>query len=89
MFMEFSNSKVYNDCQNLTNNVVDYRRVGYTQLIYSDQIIIRPLRLNEYERFIESAYPYYASAFSIMIGFFLFGLVFLYTRDDTQKLHAE
>jgi oligosaccharyltransferase complex subunit beta len=63
---------------------VDYRRVGYTSLTYTDQIVIRPLRINEYERFIEKAFPYYASVFSMMIGFLIFGIVFLYTKEDVK-----
>ena len=46
---------------------------------------VRPLRHNQYERFIPSAYPYYASAFSMMAGVFVFALVFLHMADDTKK----
>eukprot|EP01027_Heterolobosea_sp_BB2_P027019 GEZU01042190.1.p1 GENE.GEZU01042190.1~~GEZU01042190.1.p1 ORF type:complete len:448 (+),score=162.97 GEZU01042190.1:23-1345(+) len=59
---------------------VDYRRPGLSLLTFTDQVSVRPLRLNEYERFIASAYPYYAGAFSMMIGFFIFGFFFLYNR---------
>ena len=40
----------------------------------------RPYRHDEYERFIVAAYPYYASIFSTMGAFFLFGLSVLYTK---------
>ena len=43
---------------------------------------------DQYERFIPSAYPYYASSFSMMAGVFVFALVFLYTKDE-QKTKAE
>lgn len=42
------------------------------------QVPVRPFRHNEYERFVPAAYPYYASAFSMLAGFILFGFVFLY-----------
>uniref|UniRef100_A0A0C9RWI6 Dolichyl-diphosphooligosaccharide--protein glycosyltransferase 48 kDa subunit n=1 Tax=Wollemia nobilis TaxID=56998 RepID=A0A0C9RWI6_9CONI len=59
---------------------IEYQRLGYTSLSLSKQIPVRPFRHNEYERFIISAYPYYGGAFSMMAGFFIFGLVFLYHK---------
>ncbi len=41
---------------------------------------VRPFKHNEYERFLLAAYPYYASAFSTMAAFFLFGFFFLYHK---------
>lgn len=38
----------------------------------------------QYERFIPSAYPYYASAFSMMFGVFVFSFVFLYYNDKSE-----
>lgn len=55
-----------------------YRREGYTVLESDTQVSVRPFRHNEYERFIVPAYPYYISVFTMMIGFFLFGFVYLY-----------
>ena len=50
------------------------------------QISVIPLRHDKYERFIGQAYPYYASAFSMMAGVFVFSLVFLhYKEDDVVK----
>jgi oligosaccharyltransferase complex subunit beta len=43
-------------------------------------VSIRPFHHDEYERFIFSAYPYYTSTFSMMAGFFIFGLFFMYSR---------
>ncbi|NEU35902.1 hypothetical protein GN156_35175, partial [bacterium LRH843] len=45
---------------------VDYNRVGYTHVYSSTQVSVRPLEHTQYERFIASAYPYYASALSMM-----------------------
>ncbi|MCO5566336.1 hypothetical protein L7F22_020013 [Adiantum nelumboides] len=59
---------------------VEYNRLGYTSLSLSKQIPVRPFRHNEYERFILAAYPYYSSCFSMMFGFFVFGLAFLYHK---------
>ncbi|BHF81213.1 hypothetical protein SprV_0702434300 [Sparganum proliferum] len=67
--------------------VVDYHRTGYTHLFTSNQISVRPFTHTQYERFIISAYPYYASAISMMAGVLVFSFVYLYTRDD--KLKAE
>ncbi|KAK6159437.1 hypothetical protein DH2020_006751 [Rehmannia glutinosa] len=59
---------------------VEYQRLGYTSLSLSKQIPVRPFRHNEYERFIPAAYPYYGASFSMMSGFFIFTMVYLYTK---------
>ena len=65
---------------------VDYNRLGYTHLFSSTQVSVRPFEHTQYQRFITSAYPYYLSAFSMMIGVALFSCVFLHYRDpDTDK----
>lgn len=61
---------------------VDYDRIGYTHLYSTTQVSVRPLTHTQYERFIPSAYPYYASAFSMMVGMFLFSIIFLHYKDD-------
>ncbi|CAB3252022.1 unnamed protein product [Arctia plantaginis] len=68
---------------------VDYDRVGYTRLYHSTQVSVRPLQHTQYERFIPSAYPYYVSSFSMMIGVFLFSFVFLYYKEDVPKTKSE
>ncbi|CAM9734956.1 unnamed protein product [Hapterophycus canaliculatus] len=62
---------------------VHYRRPGYTVLSFSTQVSIRPFTHSEYERFLVAAYPYYASALSVMVGFLMFCAAFLYSKDDT------
>ncbi len=52
------------------------------------QVSVRPLQHTQYERFIPSAYPYYASSFSMMLGIFLLSLFFLHMKDD-EKQKAE
>jgi len=59
---------------------VDYFRVGYTSLHSKELVTIRPFRHNQYERFISSAFPYYASAFSMMAGVALFSIIFLFQK---------
>lgn len=59
---------------------LEYNRLGYTSLSLSKQIPVRPFRHDEYERFIRAAYPYYSSCFSMMFGFFIFGVLFLYHK---------
>ncbi len=51
----------------------------------STQVSIRPFNPIEFERFIFSAYPYYLSIFSMMVGFFVFVFAFLHSGDDAQK----
>ncbi|RYH30062.1 hypothetical protein EON65_06470 [archaeon] len=58
-----------------------YRRVGYSVLHTETEVSIRPFKHNEYERFILSAYPYYASALSATVGFLLFSVLYLFASD--------
>ena len=46
-----------------------YRRRGFTTLHIESQIILRPFKQNEYDRFIPNAYVYYASAIAAVIAF--------------------
>uniref|UniRef100_A0A6G1RNI8 Dolichyl-diphosphooligosaccharide--protein glycosyltransferase 48 kDa subunit n=1 Tax=Hypotaenidia okinawae TaxID=2861861 RepID=A0A6G1RNI8_9GRUI len=57
---------------------VDYNRLGYTHLYSSTQH-------TQYERFIPSAYPYYAGAFSMMVGLFMFSIVFLHMKEKEKS----
>ena len=59
---------------------VMYRRAGLSVLHHETQVSVRPFRHNEYERFIEAAFPYYAGALSMMFGVFLFSVYFLYSK---------
>jgi len=68
---------------------VEYNRVGFTRLYSGTQVSVRPYTHLEYERFIECAYPYYTSAFSMMVGVFLFALVFLHHKEPVPKNKTE
>mmetsp|Transcript_65641 Transcript_65641/g.129115 ORF Transcript_65641/g.129115 Transcript_65641/m.129115 type:complete len:459 (-) Transcript_65641:92-1468(-) len=58
-----------------------YRRAGYSVLHAETKVSIRPFKHDEYERFIFSAYPYYASAISATVAFFVFSVFFLFSSD--------
>lgn len=60
--------------------LVNYHRPGYSNIDITEMAPIRPFRHNEYERFIPTAYPYYASVFSMMAGFWLLGIFYLYHK---------
>lgn len=64
---------------------LSYTRLGYTTLSEIERVTVRPLRHDQYERFIVSAYPYYASSFSMLLGIFVFSFFFLYTKETEQK----
>ncbi|KFD58798.1 hypothetical protein M513_00491, partial [Trichuris suis] len=74
--------------------MVDYHRIGWTHLYSVTQVMtlefvsVRPFEHTQYERFIQSAYPYYASAFSMMFGVLLFSCVFLYHRETPSTKKA-
>jgi oligosaccharyltransferase complex subunit beta len=56
-----------------------YERNGFSNLYFEQQVSVRPFRHDEFDRFLLQAMPYYASAFSVMAAFLLFGVVFFYT----------
>uniref|UniRef100_A0A915E990 Dolichyl-diphosphooligosaccharide--protein glycosyltransferase 48 kDa subunit n=1 Tax=Ditylenchus dipsaci TaxID=166011 RepID=A0A915E990_9BILA len=59
---------------------VDYDRAGYTPIFEVQRVSVRPLRHDQHERFLPIAYPYYISAFSMMLGLYLFSFVYLYHK---------
>lgn len=61
---------------------VMYRREGYSILHTEETVSVRPFKHDEYERYISTAYPYYASTFSGVIAFLVFTLFFLYSKDS-------
>jgi len=63
---------------------VDYKRDGLSYLFSSTQVSVRPLRHNEYERFIYSAYPYYLSAFLMIAYLYIFTFVYLYQKKNKK-----
>jgi len=68
---------------------VEFNRVGYTRLYSATQIPVRPFLHTQYERFIVCAYPYYASAFSMMLGLFVFSFVFLHYKEPSVRAKTE
>jgi len=79
--VDFKLPDVYGVFQFRTN----YKRLGYTEIANHVQVSVRPLRHNQYERFISNAYPYYFSAFSMMAGVVLMSFVVLYHSDEKKK----
>lgn len=58
---------------------------GQGPALLPSQVSVRPLQHTQYERFIPSAYPYYASAFSMMLGLFIFSVVFLHMKEKEKS----
>lgn len=59
---------------------IDYRHTGYSYINLQQVVPVRPFRHDEYQRFLLAAYPYYSSAVSTMVAFFLIGWVYLYSK---------
>jgi len=60
---------------------VEYVRLGLSRVESIVRTPVRPFRHNQYERFIDAAYPYYTSALSMIGGLFFFSWFFLFTKD--------
>ena len=61
--------------------VVEYNRPGYSFLKFEELMPLRPLRHDQYPRFILQAYPYYATLLSISVGFFATIAATMYTKS--------
>lgn len=59
---------------------VDYSAEGYSSIFSSEKLPVRPFRHDQYDRFLTAAFPYYTSAISMVIGFLVFSVAFLYSR---------
>ena len=68
---------------------VNYNRHGLSYIHVSETVQIRPFRHDQYPRFLKVAYPYYANIFSMMAGFFLLSVLFLYNREPNSKGKAK
>ncbi|KAM9979739.1 hypothetical protein ACTFIZ_006008 [Dictyostelium cf. discoideum] len=58
---------------------------GYSTLDHIYRKPILPFRHDSYERFIPAAFPYYATCFSMLIGTFIFSIIFLFNKDQLNK----
>jgi len=81
---KFSTQLLLPDVYGVFKWIVKYQKLGYSNLLLEQQVSIHPFRHDQFERFIDVAYPYYLSAFSMMLGFFLFGFVFLYSNPSDK-----
>jgi len=75
----YSASLVLPDVYGVFKLRVNYFKKGYSNIELSQQVSVHPFRHNEFERFIDVAYPYYLSAFSVFVAFGIFGILFLYS----------
>ncbi|KAJ3436085.1 dolichyl-diphosphooligosaccharide--protein glycosyltransferase 48 kda subunit [Anaeramoeba flamelloides] len=64
---------------------LQYHKRGYRFLEKVEEIPLKPFWHNQYERFIPVAYPYYLSAILMLVGFFIFSIIFLYHKDDNVE----
>jgi len=78
---KFSTTFILPDVYGVFTFKIEYNRKGVSNLNSIIRIPVRPFKHNEYERFIDAAYPYYASAFSMMAGLFVFSWFFLYHKE--------
>jgi len=65
---------------------IDYMRYGWSYLHQEDLVTVRPYRHDEYERFLNIAYPYYCGSFSMIVGFVIFTIVFLFGTTNHKKV---
>ena len=63
---------------------VNYKRSGYTYIEDRTTIAIRPFRHNEYPRLLSAAYPYYVGTGSMIMGWLVFVIVWLFNQDKKR-----
>jgi len=57
---------------------------GYNLIQIDQKVTVNPTPYDHYPRFLECAYPYYLSAFSMMTGVFSLSFVFLYHKETAK-----
>eukprot|EP01083_Nonionella_stella_P199215 730675_1 len=57
---------------------IKYQRKGWGYIEHEQLVSVRPFRHDEYQRFLPTAFPYYLGSASMIIGFALFTIVFLF-----------
>jgi len=57
---------------------LQYHKLGWSNVDLEQQVSVHPYRHDQFERFLDVAYPYYLSTICNMVAFFLFGIIFLY-----------
>ena len=61
----------------------------FLRYVYKEmEVSIRPPRHDQHPRFLYSAFPYYASMFSMIFGFYIFGFLFLHSSPKI-KTHKD
>merc|ERR1719274_116837 len=64
---------------------VNYHRPGYGSLLVSHQVVVRPDRHDEFDRFLLAALPYYVSSFSMLFATLLLAAIMLFHRPAPRK----
>lgn len=62
-----------------------YEKPGYNFISLADRVTVRPKKHDEFDRFLVTAMPYYASTFATIIGSIVFIIFYLYTRPSHVK----
>jgi len=69
--------------------ILDYKRKGWSYLYEEVEASIRPLRHDQHDRFLVSAWPYYASMISMVLGFGIFSFLFLHSSEPQKSQEKE
>ncbi|KAJ2079303.1 oligosaccharyl transferase glycoprotein complex, beta subunit [Coemansia sp. RSA 988] len=64
---------------------VNYKRTGFSNVDVRDTVAIRPLRHDEYPRFLSAAYPYYVGSFVMVAGFLALCAAWLWNVEPASK----
>ncbi|KAI8809344.1 Dolichyl-diphosphooligosaccharide--protein glycosyltransferase subunit WBP1 [Cladochytrium replicatum] len=63
---------------------VEYKRHGFSWLTTKEVVEVRPFRHNDYPRYISQAFPYYANAISLVVGFVFVSALWLYHKETSK-----
>jgi len=68
---------------------VNYKRFGKSYLLFEEVVSVRPLRHDEFPRFLSIAWPYYVSAGSMTVAFVVFSAVWMWNREPNSNKRRE
>jgi oligosaccharyltransferase complex subunit beta len=67
----------------------EYKRRGWTYLSIKHKVSALPFRHDAYPRYLSAAYPYYVVMGSMIAAWIAFSAVFLFTKDEPQKVKQQ
>ncbi|KAJ1653354.1 oligosaccharyl transferase glycoprotein complex, beta subunit [Dispira simplex] len=68
---------------------IDYKRPGWSYVDQVNVVSVVPFKHDEFDRYLSAAFPYYASAGSLLVSFLVFSIVWLYNKEPSATANKQ